>query len=271
MRKALPAIALTLAAVSAAHGQDRPGDCAGALKGPVRSVRVVRAVYSSAGGRSVEGARRLVSVTVYSEDRRRSEETRYDEAGKVRHIFVRACYDDGRAAENTLFDAERRPLRRVVFSRDGGELVRLDAAGQVVRREVFARDAEGRQTVTAYDGAGVLVYHSVSGLDGGKSVATGYDGEGRLTGRSVGGAVGGGLYQRDDYRYSPDGTVATHSTVMSDAGKGLRRWEADGLRQEERREYDRRGNLRKVARYVQHPVTGAMVQSSTYYYEITYF
>jgi YD repeat-containing protein len=274
MKKALLIIALTLAGASAAAGQGYLKHCGGEIyTGPVRSVRVERAQYIKVDGQLVEGPRRLVNVVVYSDDRRRAEHTAYDEAGEVRNVYVRACYEDGKQSEYAMFDGGRRLRWRKQYSRDGGEILDFDADGRVTRREVVSRDASGRKLVgsSIYNGEGVLVLRTENTLEDGKSVWATYDGEGRLRAKAVHTLNYGGPHHAESYTYRPDGTVGRHTISKADAA--VRHLEKEGLggRESERREYDAHRNLVKLINYRHDPLTGEMAPVAVFYHEITYF
>lgn len=274
MRKALLIIALTLAGATAAAGQGYLKHCSGEIfTGPVRSVRIERAQYTKVGGQLVEGPRRLVNVIVYSGDRRSAEHTAYDEAGKVRNIYVRVCYEDGKQSEYAMLDGDRRLRWRKQYSRDGGEILDFDADGRVTRREVVSRDASGRKLIgtATYNGEGVLVRRAENTLEDGKSVWATYDGEGRLRAKTVHTLNYGGPHHTESYTYRPDGTVARHSTLKADAAVQHLEKEGMGRKESEQREYDARGNLVKLTNYRHNPLTGEMAPVAVSYYEITYF
>jgi YD repeat-containing protein len=280
MRKALLLIALTFAGASAADGQSYLYHCNGSIyKGPVRSARVEHARFRKVGGEWVEGPRRLHSVTVFSNDRRTSEQTTYDPRGKATGILVRVCYEDGNTAEEALYDGERRPKWRKLYSRDGGEIRHLDADGRLQKREVVLRDEGGRRHVgrETYDADGVLVRRAVNTQEGGQSVWTTYDGEGRMLEKSVFSLNYGGPHHNEHFRYNPDGTVAGSRVSRSDArsqqleSEETGRGGAPARKLSERREYDSRRNLVKLTSYRHDPATGEMAPAAISYYEISYF
>lgn len=274
MRKALLAIALTLAGASAASAQGYLNHCSGEIyTGPVRRVRVERAQFAEVEGQLVEGPRRLVGTVVYSPDRRRAEHTSFDAEGRPSRIYVRVCYDDGKQAEYSVFDGERRLVWRESYSRDGREIVRFDADGRVLKREVVLLDAEGRKQVgrETYDGEGRLVSRAVNTRDDDKSVWAIYDGQGRLMKKDVHSLNYGGPHHSDYYTYKPDGTLASHSTSQADAAVGRIEKSGPRGRSSEEREYDAHRNLVRHTDYGPHPATGGMRPVAVSYHEITYF
>lgn len=279
MSKVLLLFAFLFACAPVADGQGYLHHCSGEIfKGPVRSVRSVQTLYVEEGGQWVEGPRRLVGVTVYSEGRRRAEHTSFDEEGQERYIHVRVCREDGRQAEYAAFDAARNLIWRYVYSGDGREVLKFDADGRLTQREVSVHDAQGRNLAggETFDGEGRLLLRSVITREADRTVRATYDATGRLVSQTVH-TLDGGEPRHEFYTFRPDGTVARRVTSRSDAGSRHIQKESAGHggalapSHSERREYDAHGNLVRLINYRVDPATGEMVPFAVSYHEITYF
>jgi antitoxin component YwqK of YwqJK toxin-antitoxin module len=279
MKKALLLIAFVFAVAPAAAGQGYLYNCAGdPFKGPVRAVRVERAEFKKVDGAWVEGPRRLISETAYSDDRRRAEHTAYDDEGKVSGTYVRTCYENGKQAELAHYDDRQRLKRRRVFNPDGGEVLDLDAEGRLLRRETFERDGAGVLVAhRTFDGDGKLVREELHAREGKTYVQKTFDGEGRLLAKTVNSVNPDGRGGREEHRYKADGSIGVVLRATADAG--LRQIEhtqevvgtGRGRRLSDRREYDARGNLVKLTAYMPNAATGETAPIHVSYYEITYF
>jgi hypothetical protein len=277
MKKALLLLALALGGASAASGQ-APSQCAGRYQGRVRGVRVETARFTKVGGKWVEGPRRLSAVTAYSEDLLKSEHTVYDEAGNVSDIFVRTCYESGGYAEIASYDGQRKLRWRQLFSADGNDIQRLDAAGRLQQREVLTRDGAGRTVKRrTYDGAGRLLREELTEVEGQSVVVKTLDAEGRLLSKSVNSGEADGRGRRETDAYAADGSVAvSDDTVVGSGARQVdqaRTFGPGGGRAESstRREFDERGNVVRQTHYERNQATGELEPRAVSYHEITYF
>ena len=281
MRKAFLLIALALSGAPAASGQSL-SHCSERYEGHVSAVRVETARYVKVGGEWVEGPRRLGVVTTYSDDRRRSERTVYDDAGNASDIYVSVCYGNGRYAEIAHFDGARSLRTRTLLSPDGNLIEVFDAAGSLEQRAVIVRDGAGHVAgQRTYDGAGKLTHEEVREREARSFVSKRFDGGGRLLSKTVSsaeGADGQGRIQHDVSVYGPDGLIGTgrETTVIVEGGRRPKRAAPSaaggrGKQEAVRYEKDGRGNVIKITQYELNQATGEMEPRVVRYYEITYF
>src|ERR1051325_4956574 len=124
MRTLLLSLALTLSACVAARAQAGAGGLErrdfDPLVGPVHTTRDEVAKYVRQDGALVEGPRRLVASTSYSEDGKRRDCEIYAEDGTVRQRSVSVYDDAGRFVEQLIYTGRDNLLARVVSRPDAG-------------------------------------------------------------------------------------------------------------------------------------------------------
>lgn len=253
----------------------RQGD---AFRGPVRSARIERTIFSRVNGRLVEGPRSLVVVNNYTPDGKRMESEGYAPDGTLRDRSVHVYDDAGSEVEMSKFDGRGDLQMKRVYRPATGETLTYNSDGSLRSRRVVLKRPDGTQAETQiYDGSGALLERSVNERDAKTSVWSTYAADGSPKRRDVYSLNYGGPHHAETQTYAPDGSVADRrvsnvDTALSD----LRATEARGeggppRKTRETREYDSHRNLSKLVNYRWNAETGEYDPANVSYYTIEYY
>ena len=267
-----------LAVSAAAQGKPvefRTGD---AMTGPVQSVRTEDARYGRVNGVLVEGPRRLSSLSTYTPDGKRREQTTYAPDGSVSRRYVHVYDDAGNEIEALVFDAKGGLQLRRVYIPSTRESLTFNGDGSLRERRVAVLRPDGTSAETrVYGGDGALKERSVNERDGKTSVWSTYSADGSLKKQDVHSLNYGGPHRTETETYARDGSVVGRRVSDSDANvSDLRATEDKGdggppRRTRQTREYDSRRNLSKLTHYQWNAETGEFEPAAVTYYTITYY
>src|SRR2546421_346601 len=260
MKKILFVLTLGLAAAAGGRAQQKGVEYRtdDGFRGPVKSARIEEALFSKVDGVLVEGPRRLAVAVSYSPDGKRKEYEGYAPDGSLRDKFVYAYDDGGNLLEQWNYDGQNRLLNRFVYRREEGEVLTYNGDGTLRQRvQSVWNERHDQLLVTTYDGSGALIRRRVNTREGGKSVWKIYGADGSLImiDESVHSLDGGGAHRDEEFKYSPDGSVASRRVLTSDASmSNLQTVEEDKngtprKKTRETREYDSHRNLLKLTTY----------------------